>query len=551
MKLKRRTQLIRFVLFLAIIPVLTGCGPNPQPHWWNVGYSRPEPPEGQFVRPVSSDPVYLMPITTSQGMCQPTISRNGNIILASYAIPTGQMESSALLVEEKAPAEVQVGYPFSYEIKVSNISECELREVTLSDQCAESFMLRNASPTPTNTVTQGHRWVFNNLRPGESKTITITGIARENGSLNHQVNVSYQSQMTITTQALEPLLELVKKAPPEVLICDTWNTTLSVRNIGSGIARNVKIMDVLAPGLLTTEGARTVEFEVGDLGRGETREFNVSLLATQPGTYINTATAKADGSQLVEAQTETTVREPILEIAQSQRHQKVYVGQVLTYDVMVTNQGNTPAIDTVIRSNIPAGIQYVNSEGGQLIGSDTVEWHVGTIEPGQSRQVSLSMRSDAITKVRNTVQAHAKCAKVASSTLESTLLGIPAILLEMVDSVDPIRVGENVEYRITATNQGSAVGTNIQIVCTLEPAMQFISANGATMHRDIRREDNNEVITFEPLKRLAAHENAVWNVIIRAVKPADARFRVSMTTDQLTKNRPVVETESTNFYMDE
>jgi len=49
-----------------------------------------------------------------------------------------------------------------------------------------------------------------------------------------------------------------------------------------------------------------------------------------------------------------------------------------------------------------------------------------------------------------------------------------------------------------------------------------------------------------PLASLPAKEKAVWRVVVKALKPANIRFKVTMLSDQLT--RPVEETESTNQY---
>ena len=116
-----------------------------------------------------------------------------------------------------------------------------------------------------------------------------------------------------------------------------------------------------------------------------------------------------------------------------------------------------------------------------------------------------------------------------------------AILLEVIDVDDPIRVGDNETYVITVTNQGSAPAQNVRIVCNLEQQHVFQTATGSTSgsHR-------GGTVTFEPLASLAPKAKATWRVVVKAGGAADARFKVAMTSNMI--QRPVEETESTHFY---
>jgi uncharacterized repeat protein (TIGR01451 family) len=119
--------------------------------------------------------------------------------------------------------------------------------------------------------------------------------------------------------------------------------------------------------------------------------------------------------------------------------------------------------------------------------------------------------------------------------------GIPAILLECVDLVDPVEVGGQTTYVISATNQGSATGTNVKIVVDLDPGQEYVSSQGVTV-----ASVNGRHIEFAPLPALAAKTKAEWRVVVKATAPADARLKIGMTSDQFTK--PIEETESTNQY---
>src|SRR5690606_14963771 len=122
----------------------------------------------------------------------------------------------------------------------------------------------------------------------------------------------------------------------------------------------------------------------------------------------------------------------------------------------------------------------------------------------------------------------AYCAKPANCTSTTEVVGIPAILLEVVDESDPIEVGQNETYTIIVTNQGSAPDTNIKVTVTLEDAMQYVSSSGPTTGRA-----EGKTITFAPLPSLAPKASATWKVVVKATAPGDVRFKTTLNSDEL------------------
>ena len=53
-------------------------------------------------------------------------------------------------------------------------------------------------------------------------------------------------------------------------------------------------------------------------------------------------------------------------------------------------------------------------------------------------------------------------------------------------------------------------------------------------------------VVFAPLATLAAGASIEWTVVVRAVKPGDVRFKVAVTSKEM--SRPVEVAESTRFY---
>jgi uncharacterized repeat protein (TIGR01451 family) len=333
---------------------------------------------------------------------------------------------------------------------------------------------------------------------------------------------------------------LRKTSPSNVLLCEEIPTKFVVTNPGSGTVKDVKIEDKLPDGLKTIDGDSTIAIDAGTLAEGESKEFTVTLKADKTGKYENTATASSSRGLKAEASSVTQVRQPILEIDKT-GPEKRYLGRSVTYEITVANKGDAPANDLVIRDRLPAGVKFLSASGNGTAENRRVQWSLGTVEPGDSRKVSVTVMPESAKTISNTAIVSAECAEGVRASARTQIEGIPAILLEVIDTQDPIEVGGRTTYVITATNQGTAPATNIQIICGLEEEMSHISSSGVT-----RSSAEGSKVTFQPLGSLAPGEKAEWRVNVRAVSAGDVRFKVDMNTDQL--SRPVEETEATHLY---
>lgn len=216
-----------------------------------------------------------------------------------------------------------------------------------------------------------------------------------------------------------------------------------------------------------------------------------------------------------------------------------YLGRNATFEITVTNRGDSPAANVVVTDRIPNGIDFLSADNSGSRQGNQIVWRVGTLEPGKSQVVTAKFRCNKIGKFKNSATV-SYCADM-SDECELEVKGIPAILLECVDNPDPIEINSNVTYSIDVTNQGSAVGTNIVIVCTLPSEQRFVSADGPT-----KATADGQTIRFAPIQSLAPKAKAVYRVTVKGVGEGDVRFRVEMTSDQI--GEPVMETESTNIY---
>lgn len=456
-------------------------------------------------------------------------------------LPGGKKDCATILVEKTAPEWVQVGQAFDYHIKLTNVSDATLKDVKLWDQVIKELKVTEADPQVSRIQGNWHVWDIGTLDSGDSQTVKLRAMATGECVLNPCAEVTYRMEQVCTTiNVVQPSLQITKDIPSERLVCDTIPVTLVVKNVGTGQACNVIVTDPLPDGLSTMDNKKVLTFAAGTLNAGESRSFEAQLKASQTGTYQNKAVAEADGGLRAESnETTTVVTKPDLSVAKTGPEMR-YVGRPVTYQITVLNGPEATAENTVLTDTLPAGATFISaSEGGNVQGNKVV-WNLGTLKPRDSRTVSVTVKSDKPTTLNNAASVTATCGE-ASGSATTEVRGIPAILLEVVDLEDPIEVGNNVTYEITVTNQGSAMGTNIDVKAMLPQQQSYADSMGPT---DASVE--GRTINFAPLKTLDPGAKAVYRVTAKVNGTGDVRFRVTMNSDQLTEI--VEETEATRQY---
>lgn len=220
---------------------------------------------------------------------------------------------------------------------------------------------------------------------------------------------------------------------------------------------------------------------------------------------------------------------------------QVVLGRSAQVCLTLKNTGNATEPRAVLTLPVPAGATFLSATGGGRLEQGAVVWEWQNLLPGASQEVCVEFETSQIGSLAFDSTAGGSRSPQVQSHCGTRMVGIPAVLLEVVDLSDPIEVGGEQTYEITVLNQGSAVLTNLKLACTFEPSQQFVSGTGPTT---IRGEERS--VVFEGLPLLAPKETAVWKVVVKALEAGDVRFLTELTCDQFA--RPITETESTTQY---
>jgi uncharacterized repeat protein (TIGR01451 family) len=478
------------------------------------------------------------------------VNSRDDVLRYTLAVPTGDKATSTVLVEKLAPREARLNRPYEYRLRVTNLTDAPLASVVIRERVPENFTL--ARSEPAGAAENGWmNYTVGELAPLASKTIDVSGVPKAEGKLSTCIAVDYKPTLCAVNDVVNPVLKLTKEGPKEADICEGIRYRYLIANVGTGTEHDLSIEDVLPEGVTTDDGKSTVTLRVGDLPQSTSKEIFVRVKPAKTGQYASAAVARAPGGVEVRSQeVSTLVRQPNLDLQLAGPPQE-YINKTATYTVTIKNTGDAPARKAVLGIDAGNAAQVVTASVKGAVAADNAQLaaatykkegvDLDTLAPGESRTVTITVRATREGDLPLKATAFATCVSPVTARTKTAILTLPALRLEVIDLDDPIRVGDNVVYRVTIKNQGTGADHNIGITATLPPELSFITSTGPTQPRA-----NGRTVQFGTLETLTAGDQAVYRIEAKATKSGDVRLRIDLKSDSLTQ--PATETEPTRLY---
>jgi uncharacterized repeat protein (TIGR01451 family) len=270
--------------------------------------------------------------------------------------------------------------------------------------------------------------------------------------------------------AQAPALTIEKSAPPEIQIGKPAKFTIKVKNAGTATAHEVEVHDSVPQGtqLLdsTPPANRGPEDELvwalGSLKPGEEQTVELQLMPTQEGEIGSVATVRFHA----QASVRTLATKPMLAI-EVLGPSKVNKGETLSLRIKLSNPGSGAANGIMLTESVPQGLTH--AAGREL------EFELGTLKPGEVRELDLALTAAEAGPVVNLIRAEGEASLLAEA---QTAIEIVAPELQVSLTGPKLRYLErNATHNISVTNPGTAAAKNIDLVAVLPRTLKFVEAN--------------------------------------------------------------------------
>ena len=191
------------------------------------------------------------------------------------------------------------------------------------------------------------------------------------------------------------------------------------------------------------------------------------------------------------------------------------VGQPSTYNFRVTNDGTGAAMDVGIDVHLADGLEAAS-------GSKT-HYNIGTLGPGQSRHVQMTISGTAPGEFA--LHGRALAGDAAQAKVAHAIRVVQPVLAVEMEGPKLRFVDRRAAYTIKVQNPGPAPIDNVQLLESIPEGFRFVEASsGGSFDRNA-----HQVAWF--VGRLEANETATVGVQLIATEEGDHRLNAAAKAD--------------------
>ena len=479
-------------------------------------------------------PVYT-PVPAPAITLAPKAVAKSLVLPASGCVPNGfTLKSDLLQLQKQIPARVALGQTVENTLTVNALDNCA--EVVITDLIPEGATYIKSEPVAT---VNGPKlvWTLETLDKGSQMIIKVWYKADQEGCLVNCATMAAIPRGYARTFVGSAKLVVSCQLPATAMIGGALNELIEVKNVGTVPASDVVVTAALAEGLNSASGQK-LTFTVGELTPGQPKQIMVPLKAVKRGRVENTVVARASNTDEATAECTAVINQASLDIA-SRGTAKQFLGRNASYDIVVSNTGDTDLQNIVVTDDASAATKIVSADGAKISGN-VVTWTIDQLKSGAQQTLNVVVSSLTPGSLCNAVAAKSADGLLSARTQACTLWkGVPAILLETTGAPDPIGVGEMVTYTIRVTNPGTAEDKNVNLFATFGNEIDPVSASSGG-------KVNGKIVIFPLTPSLAVKQVVTYTITAKGVTVGDHRLKVSLTSDMLTTH--LTQEQSTHVY---
>jgi uncharacterized repeat protein (TIGR01451 family) len=233
-----------------------------------------------------------------------------------------------------------------------------------------------------------------------------------------------------------------------------------------------------------TSNVPWIRITSGSGGRGNGQ---VSFTVAPNTGAARQGTMTIGGQTFTVTQNDAATSSADLAISKTDSPDPVTTGSDLTYTITVTNNGPCAATGVTMTDPLPATMTYVSatSSQGTCSGTSTVTCNLGALANGASATGTIVVTPTQSGVIGNTASVTSNESDPNpdnNSATQATTVNAPPsadLSITKTDSPDPVPVGANITYTITATNGGPDTATGVTVTDTLPGGVTLVSATAS------------------------------------------------------------------------
>jgi uncharacterized repeat protein (TIGR01451 family) len=405
-----------------------------------------------------------------------------------------------------------------------------------------------AAATPTVDLVLGGTgatpWAIGDIAPGNSGTSTVN--LSNTGSKDGVVTI-WISNIS-NGEGANPESETGNTSEPgelgDHLILNVSGTNLSTNNFtlpaiignfpqSANDTKHIYITPLKAGSTLSLQWEWRLPPETGNDVQGDNLSFTINYMLEE----LPSPSSPSQGGGGDSA--ESITRMGITQTGPS----GVFAGFTGNYTLIVKNIGTVALNDVVVTDCLPEILSYKSSAPAGTVTGNQISWNLGTVKAGETKQIVAILGGVKSGTAVNTATVTTREGVTSTDSLNVTVSDAPGATMLIVDTNDPVAVGDELGYNIQVTNQnGTADLHNLRIIGLIPGEMVYVSAYGPTPFTVVGQE-----VRFGPVAELKPGETIEFHIRVKAIAAGSAVFNATMRSDEFGES--IVDQEGTTVLL--
>ena len=373
---------------------------------------------------------------------------------------------------------VKVGDNVEFTIVVTNNGLSDATDVVISDVLDDAF--EYVSGGSYDAASRVVMWVANSIAAGQSANVTVVVTAFKAGNFTNVASAYADENRTPVNGSSDNItvnpdvkLDITKVANVTALyVGDKIEFTITVANSGLSDATDVVIEDVLPDSLKFVSANGTYENDGQNVkwvidkveGKSSVSVYVVGEAVTN-GSAVNFANVTCEENSTSNITTDKIDVKPVvnLTVVKTANVSDIFVGDRVSYNIVVTNNGPSDASNVIVVDELPDGLRFISSNIDCVVINNKVTWTVKSLASGENITVEVICEAVGSGDLTNTVNV------TCDENKTNTTGGTPIHVSDLVDvaiqlSVDNSTPNINGEITLTVTviNYGPSTATEIK-----------------------------------------------------------------------------------------
>ncbi len=316
----------------------------------------------------------------------------------------------------------------------------------------------------------------------------------------------------------QPAITIEKFAPAEIQVGKPATFEMVVRNVGQIPAQHVIVTDHIPAGTQLADvkpqpaqgSDGSLVWQLGTMQPGDETTITVQVMPQTEGEIGSTAHV----TFAAQATSRSICTRPQLTIEHT-APTKVLIGESLAMGITIANPGTGPATGVMIEENVPDGLSHV--AGAEL------EYEVGTLRPGESKRMELSLRAEKPGIIENTIVVRGEGNLNATHKVQIEVVA-PQLQVD-VNGPKKRFLERQATYAVSVANPGTAAARNVDLVAYLPRGMRFVEAESQGQY------DQSQHAVFWSLEELPPSKAGSVKLTTMPIEPGEQRLRIEARAD--------------------